>query len=55
MASTEQAIRDEPADIELNAKLHNGSALMALAGVGFIGYGVVFLVLNFVGGASNSA
>ncbi len=49
MASTEQTVRDEPAEVEHNAKLRNGSVLMTLAGVAFIGYGVVFLVLNFVG------
>lgn len=35
---------------ELNSNLRNGSLLMALAGVAFIGYGALFLVLNFVGG-----
>lgn len=49
MVSTEQAIREEPTEIELNAKLRNGSSLMTLAGVGFIGYGIVFLAMNFVG------
>lgn len=29
--------------------LRRGSVLMAVAGIAFIGYGVVFLVLNFVG------
>lgn len=50
MVSTEQAVGEEPTEVELNGKLRNGSVLMALAGVAFIGYGVVFLVLNFVGG-----
>lgn len=49
MASTEQAVGEEPTEVELNGKLRNGSVLMALAGVAFIGYGVVFLALNFVG------
>lgn len=30
--------------------LRTGALLMALAGIAFVGYGVVFLVLNFVGG-----
>lgn len=34
---------------ELDPNLHRGAGLMAIAGVAFIGYGVVFLVLNFVG------
>ena len=33
----------------LGSNLRNGSLLMTLAGVAFIGYGIVFLVLNFVG------
>lgn len=49
MASTEQAVGEESAEIEINARLRNGSALMALAGVAFVGYGIVFLILNFVG------
>lgn len=48
MASTEQAVGGEQA--ELTSNLRNGSLLMSLAGVGFIGYGIVFLALNFVGG-----
>jgi len=48
MATTEQEIED--ARTELESNLRNGSLLMALAGAGFIGYGIVFLVLNFVGG-----
>ncbi len=47
MAETEQAVGREQAD--LGSNLRNGSLLMALAGVAFIGYGIVFLVLNFVG------
>lgn len=35
--------------VEFEANLRRGSVLMAIAGVAFIGYGVVFLVLNFVG------
>ena len=48
MATTGQGV--EEAQSELGSNLRNGSLLMALAGVGFIGYGIVFLVLNFVGG-----
>lgn len=47
MATTEQGV--EEVQTELESNLRTGSLLMALAGVGFIGYGVVFLVLNFVG------
>lgn len=48
MATTEQGA--EEAQSELESSLRNGSLLMALAGVGFVGYGVAFLVLNFLGG-----
>jgi uncharacterized protein YacL len=47
MATTEQGV--EEAQTELESNLRNGSLLMALAGVGFIGYGIAFLVLNFAG------
>ena len=33
--------------VDADSRLKLGSALMALAGVGFIGYGVIFFVLNF--------
>lgn len=33
-----------------NIRLRHGSLLMAITGVAFIGYGVVFLIWNFVGG-----
>ena len=48
MATTEQGV--EEARTAVGSNLRNGSLLMALAGVGFIGYGIAFLVLNFVGG-----
>lgn len=48
MATSEQTVTREQPDIESN--LRTGSLLMALAGIGFIGYGLVFLVMNFVGG-----
>jgi hypothetical protein len=35
--------------VQTESQLRNGAVLMALAGVAFVGYGVVFLVLNFVG------
>ena len=47
MAVTEQAVGEE--QIELEGGLRTGSLLMALAGIAFVGYGVVFLVMNFVG------
>lgn len=49
MATNQSAVDEREERIELEAKLRNGSLLMALAGVAFIGYGIVFLVLNFVG------
>lgn len=36
-----------PQTVEADSRLRLGSALMALAGVGFIGYGFIFFVLNF--------
>jgi hypothetical protein len=48
MVTTEQGVAE--VQTELGSNLRNGSLLMALAGVGFIGYGIVFLVLNFTGG-----
>ena len=48
--ATEQAIaEDQHREVEIESRIRNGSRLMALAGVAFIGYGVVFLALNFVG------
>lgn len=48
--ATQQSVADgREEQVELESALRNGSTLMALAGVAFIGYGVVFLVLNFVG------
>jgi cytochrome c oxidase subunit IV len=46
--STEQSVRQEE-QVEFGSMLWNGALLMALAGVAFIGYGIVFLVMNFVG------
>lgn len=48
--STQQAVTDnEQAQVAVGSPLWNGSLLMALAGAAFIGYGIVFLVMNFVG------
>ena len=48
--STEQSVTEQQTEqVEFGSTLWNGSLLMALAGVAFIGYGIVFLVLNFVG------
>ena len=49
MATQQPAAGEQVEQVEFGSKLRNGSLLMALAGVAFIGYGVVFLVLNFVG------
>lgn len=35
--------------IDHESALQRGSVLMAIAGIAFVGYGVAFLVLNFVG------
>jgi hypothetical protein len=37
------------ATVEESPRLRLGAALMALAGLGFVGYGVLFLVRNFTG------
>ncbi len=39
------------ADATAKADLRRGSTLMALAGVAFVGYGLVFIAWNFAGGA----
>lgn len=40
-------IAHRPARVETAGLLRVGSGLMALAGIGFIGYGVIFFILNF--------
>lgn len=50
MATQQPVAGEREEQIELGSKLRNGSLLMALAGIGFIGYGIVFLAMNFVGG-----
>lgn len=48
--ATDQAIADDQREqVDIESQLGTGSLLMALAGVAFVGYGIVFLVLNFVG------
>jgi len=48
--STEQPVTEQRMQVDIGSSLWTGSLLMALAGVAFIGYGIVFLVVNFVGG-----
>ena len=48
--STEQPVTEQRMQVDIGSSLWTGSLLMALAGVAFIGYGMVFLVVNFVGG-----
>lgn len=40
-------IAHRPAHVEAAGLLRVGSGLMSLAGIGFIGYGVIFFILNF--------
>ena len=48
--ATEQSVGDERGEqVQYESQVRNGAALMALAGIAFVGYGVVFLVMNFVG------
>jgi len=48
--ATDQSIADERGEqVQFESHLRNGAVLMALAGIAFVGYGIVFLVLNFVG------
>ncbi|WP_254766806.1 hypothetical protein [Salinilacihabitans rarus] len=44
-----KGVADRVGQVERNAELRTGSVLMALAGVGFVGYGIVFLAMNFAG------
>lgn len=60
MATTQSTADERDEQFELGSQLRTGSLLMTLAGVAFIVYGIVFLVLNFVGsgfelGVSNLA
>ena len=45
-----QNVNIREADIAENADLRTGSLLMAFTGVAFIGYGLVFLIWDLVGG-----
>ncbi len=48
--TTNHQVTDEPeGSVRFESQVRTGAALMALAGIAFVGYGVVFLVLNFVG------
>jgi hypothetical protein len=48
--ATDQSVADERGEqVQFESHVRNGAVLMALAGIAFVGYGVVFLVLNFVG------
>jgi hypothetical protein len=48
--ATEQSVGDEQGEqVQYESQVRNGAALMALAGIAFVGYGIVFLVMNFVG------
>lgn len=49
MATQQPTPGEEVEQLERRSALWTGSLLMALAGLAFVGYGVVFLVLNFVG------
>jgi uncharacterized protein YacL len=49
MTASQSVVDEREEQVEVGSQLRNGSLLMALAGVAFIGYGIVFLALNFVG------
>jgi hypothetical protein len=42
-------INQRPQNVAASGTLRAGSALMALAGLGFIGYAIIFFVRNFTG------
>ncbi len=46
----EPQVRETPESRGAGSRLRNGALLMAISGLAFVGYGIVFLVLNFVGG-----
>lgn len=50
MTATTQQTHRSTTPPATNTDLRRGSALMALAGVAFVGYGLVFLIWNFAGG-----
>jgi hypothetical protein len=49
MATDKSVVDERGEQVQYEAQLRNGALLMALAGIAFVGYGIVFLVLNFVG------
>jgi len=49
MATDKSVVDERGEQIQYESQLRNGALLMALAGIAFVGYGIVFLVLNFVG------
>lgn len=50
MTATTQETPRSAIHLTTNGDLRRGSALMAIAGVAFVGYGLVFLVWNVAGG-----
>ena len=50
MSATADLKHGSETEGKAEADLRRGSTLMALAGVAFVGYGLVFLVWNFAGG-----
>mgnify|MGYP000465723546 FL=1 len=50
MATDKSVVDERGEQVKYESQLRNGAVLMALAGIAFVGYGVVFLVLNFVAG-----
>ncbi|WP_144920876.1 hypothetical protein [Halorubrum salsamenti] len=49
MATDKSVVDERGEQVQYESRLRNGALLMAFAGIGFVGYGVVFLVLNFAG------
>lgn len=49
MATDHESPERHESGVETGTSLRNGSILMALGGLGFVGYGLVFLVLAFFG------
>jgi hypothetical protein len=50
MATDKSVVDERGEQVQYESQLRNGALLMTLAGIAFVGYGIVFLVLNFVGG-----
>lgn len=50
MTATTPLTHGSDTGITTKADLRKGSALMAVAGIAFVGYGLVFLLWNFAGG-----